>query len=247
VVFCGLLNFLLCSGGLEPAFRVLFFLGKITEFFKSRRIELNLKYIDPSYTIRSVPASAQDNVYCLRLAQYAVHAAMAGKTNMLIGQWHRTFVYIPFGLVTNGRRRLDPAGDLWQAVLECTGQPARLLWAIVLRSLTGAVHLLTLANGREALLVWLGVLVSFWDQSLDSLENGRQLFRQDKTQEESALPQGRGDSLVAQLDSAVNQAEQFRDQQIQQQYSDQLGVYVQEKAQQIDRLQSAGAEMRWEK
>jgi hypothetical protein len=56
------------------------------------------------------------------------------------------------------------------------------------------------------------------------LENGRQLFRQDKTQEESARPQGRGDSLVAQLDSAVNQAEQFRDQQIQQQYSDQLGV-----------------------
>jgi 6-phosphofructokinase 1 len=104
-----------------------FLKGKITEFFKSRRIELNLKYIDPSYTIRSVPASAQDNVYCLRLAQYAVHAGMAGKTNMLIGQWHGTFVYIPFELVTNGRRRLDPAGDLWQAVLECTGQPARLL------------------------------------------------------------------------------------------------------------------------
>jgi hypothetical protein len=108
----------------------------------------------------------------------------------------------------------------------------------VLRSLTGAIHLLTLPNGREALLVWLGVLVSFWDQSLDSLENGRQLFRQDKTQEESALPQGRGDSLVAQLDSDVNQAEQFRDQQIQQQYSDQLGVYVQEKAQQIGNSKS---------
>jgi hypothetical protein len=64
----------------------------------------------------------------------------------------------------------------------------------------------------------------------------------DKTQgvertEESELPQGRGDSLVAQLDSAVNQAEQLRYQQIQQQYTDQLGVYVQEKAQQIDRLQ----------
>ena len=103
-----------------------FLKGKITEFFKSRRIELNLKYIDPSYTIRSVPASAQDNVYCLRLAQYAVHAGMAGKTNMLIGQWHGTFVHIPFGLVTNGRRRVDPSGDLWQAVLECTGQPGRL-------------------------------------------------------------------------------------------------------------------------
>jgi 6-phosphofructokinase 1 len=100
-----------------------FLKDKITEFFKNRRIEVNLKYIDPSYTIRSVPASAQDNVYCLRLAQNAVHAGMAGKTNMLIGQWHGTFVHIPFGLVTKGRRRVDPAGDLWQAVLECTGQP----------------------------------------------------------------------------------------------------------------------------
>ena len=79
-----------------------------------------------SYTIRSVPASPQDNVYCLRLAQNAVHAGMAGKTGMLIGQWHSTFVHIPFELVTQGRRRVDPAGDLWQAVLECTGQAARM-------------------------------------------------------------------------------------------------------------------------
>jgi hypothetical protein len=67
----------------------------------------------------------------------------------------------------------------------------------------------------------------------------REISRQGKTQEESALPQGRGESLIAQLDSALNQAEQLRDQQIQQQYSDQLGIYVQEKAQQIDRLQSS--------
>jgi 6-phosphofructokinase 1 len=99
---------------------------RITEFFNKRRIEVNLKYIDPSYTIRSVPASPQDNVYCLRLAQNAVHAGMAGKTGMLIGQWHSTFVHIPFELVTKGRRRVDPSGDLWQAVLECTGQPVRL-------------------------------------------------------------------------------------------------------------------------
>src|ERR1700758_3668974 len=103
-----------------------FLKDKIAEFFKNRRIEVNLKYIDPSYTIRSVPASAQDNVYCLRLAQNAVHAGMAGKTGMLIGQWHSTFVHIPFELVTKGRRRVDPSGDLWQAVLECTGQPVRL-------------------------------------------------------------------------------------------------------------------------
>jgi len=74
---------------------------------------------------------------------------------------------------------------------------------------------------------------------LQSCNTSREIPRQDKTQEESALPQGRGESLIAQLDSALNQAEQLRDQQIQQQYSDQLGVYVQEKAEQIDRLQSS--------
>jgi hypothetical protein len=74
---------------------------------------------------------------------------------------------------------------------------------------------------------------------IETPDHEREISRQDKTQEESTLPQGRGDSLVAQLDSAVNQAEQLRDQQIQQQYTDQLGIYVQEKAQQIDRLQSS--------
>ena len=105
----------------------LYLKDKINEFFRKRRIEVNLKYIDPSYIIRSVPASPQDNVYCTRLAQNAVHAAMAGKTNTLIGRWHSTFVHIPFDLVTQGRRRLDPEGDLWQAVLECTGQPVRMM------------------------------------------------------------------------------------------------------------------------
>jgi 6-phosphofructokinase 1 len=100
---------------------------RITEFFKKRKIELNLKYIDPSYTIRSVAASPQDNAYCLRLAQNAIHAGMAGKTCMLIGRWHNTLVHIPFGLVTKGRSKVDPTGDLWKAVLECTGQPARII------------------------------------------------------------------------------------------------------------------------
>jgi len=104
-----------------------FLKDKINEFFRKRRVEVNLKYIDPSYIIRSVPASPQDNVFCSRLAQNAVHAAMAGKTNMLIGRWHGTFVHIPFELVTRGRRRVDPDGDLWQAVLECTGQPVRMM------------------------------------------------------------------------------------------------------------------------
>ena len=98
---------------------------KINAYFKQLEIEMTLKYIDPSYTIRSVPASTQDNVYCWRLAQHAVHAAMAGKTAMLIGRWHGSYVHMPIDLVTHGRRKVDPAGELWQAVVEITGQPAR--------------------------------------------------------------------------------------------------------------------------
>jgi 6-phosphofructokinase 1 len=101
----------------------LFLRDQISNFFVQRQVEISLKYIDPSYTIRSVPASPQDNVYCSRLAQNAVHAAMSGRTNMLIGRWHGTFVHIPFSFVTRGRRKVDPDGDLWHSVLESTGQP----------------------------------------------------------------------------------------------------------------------------
>lgn len=99
---------------------------KIAAYFKEHRMESNIKYIDPSYIVRSVPANPQDNVYCSRLAQAAVHAAMAGKTGMLVGRWHNAFVHLPLDMVTNGRRKVDPAGELWHAVLESTGQPPRL-------------------------------------------------------------------------------------------------------------------------
>jgi 6-phosphofructokinase 1 len=103
-----------------------FLRDRIAASFKERKIPLSLKYIDPSYLIRSVPANAQDNVYCSQLAQHAVHAAMAGKTSMLVGRWHGAFVHLPLDLVTHGRRKVDPRGELWHAVLESTGQPARL-------------------------------------------------------------------------------------------------------------------------
>lgn len=96
---------------------------RINAFFKNRKTEVNLKYIDPSYIVRSVPANAQDNVYCSRLAQAAVHAAMAGRTGMLVGRWRGSFVHLPFELVIHGRRKVDPTQELWHSVLECTGQP----------------------------------------------------------------------------------------------------------------------------
>jgi 6-phosphofructokinase 1 len=97
---------------------------QIETHFKSKGQETNLKYIDPSYVIRSVAASPQDAIYCLRLAQHAVHAGMAGKTNMVVGRWHGHHVNLPIKVVTVRRRKVGLQGDLWLSVLEATGQPA---------------------------------------------------------------------------------------------------------------------------
>ncbi len=104
----------------------IFLKDRIGAFFHERRIPINLRYIDPSYIIRSVPANPQDNVYCSQLAQHAVHAAMAGKTGLLVGRWHGAFVHLPIELATTGRRKVDPKSELWHAVLESTSQPPRL-------------------------------------------------------------------------------------------------------------------------
>lgn len=96
---------------------------KIIEHCKMRGLEVSLKYIDPSYHIRSVPASPADSVYCWNLARNAVHAALAGNTEMLIGRWHGRFVHVPMPLATRFRKQVDTAGDLWTSVIESTGQP----------------------------------------------------------------------------------------------------------------------------
>jgi 6-phosphofructokinase 1 len=96
---------------------------KIVSHFQRRRTAVTLKYMDPSYHIRSVPASPADSVYCWNLARNAVHAALAGNTNMLIGRWHGHFVHVPMPLATRFRKQVDTAGDLWAAVVESTGQP----------------------------------------------------------------------------------------------------------------------------
>jgi len=101
----------------------LFLRERINKFFHEEGTEVNLKYIDPSYIIRSVPASPQDSLYCMRLGQHAVHAAMSGRTKMVVGRRHGYYVNLPMELVASGRRRVDPYGDLWLSVLEATGQP----------------------------------------------------------------------------------------------------------------------------
>ena len=103
-----------------------FMAESIKKYFKSKSKELNLKYIDPSYIIRSSPANASDQVYCSFLGQKAVHAAMAGKTDLLIGMWNDHFVHVPIALATQERKKVSPTGVLWNSVLEDTGQPTNL-------------------------------------------------------------------------------------------------------------------------
>jgi 6-phosphofructokinase 1 len=98
---------------------------RIAADFAAAGLELSLRYVDPGYAIRSVPANGYDAVYCLRLAQAAVHAAMAGRTAMVVGRWHGRFVHLPISLATGSRNQVDPDGDLWMSVLEATGQPPR--------------------------------------------------------------------------------------------------------------------------
>ena len=100
-----------------------FLRDRISEHFKQRGLGLNLKYLDPSYHIRSVAASPSDSVYCWNMARNAVHAALAGNTRMIIGRWHNRFVHVPMELATRARKQVDTHGDLWLSVVEATGQP----------------------------------------------------------------------------------------------------------------------------
>lgn len=97
--------------------------GRIRDHFAALGLEVNLKYIDPSYIIRSVAANCADALLCDSLARNAVHAAMAGKTDCLLGTMHEQFIHVPLTLATEQRKKLDPESDLWIRVHESTGQP----------------------------------------------------------------------------------------------------------------------------
>lgn len=98
----------------------------ISEHMSGRGIAHTLKYIDPSYVIRSAVAVPTDSVYCSRLGNAAVHAAMAGKTEMIVGLVNDHFVHIPMEDAVSQRKKVDPEGNLWRDVLESTHQPIRM-------------------------------------------------------------------------------------------------------------------------
>jgi 6-phosphofructokinase 1 len=99
----------------------------IPETFQAQGISVSLKYIDPSYMIRSLPANARDANFCLRLGHAAVHAGMAGKTDTVIGSWRRRLTHVPISMAVASRKQVDTNGYLWQTVLSVTGQPDDLL------------------------------------------------------------------------------------------------------------------------
>ena len=101
----------------------LFLKDRINAYFMGTGMDATLKYIDPSYTIRSVPANAYDSAFCLLLGQSAVHAGMAGRTNMVVGYWMNTFTHVPIPLAVSARKKVDPDGWVWSSVLTSTGQP----------------------------------------------------------------------------------------------------------------------------
>jgi 6-phosphofructokinase 1 len=99
----------------------------ITKYFKKNNVPVSIKYIDPSYIIRSSNAIPSDSIYCNQLAQHAVHAGMAGKTNMIVGMWGNRFTYVPIEMAIKNRKHVDPESMFWLNVLETTGQPRWML------------------------------------------------------------------------------------------------------------------------
>ena len=94
----------------------------ISSYFAAKGIDISIKYIDPSYMIRSLPANANDRVFCNFLGRNSVHAGMAGKTSMLIGHWNNQFVHVPMKVIADKRKQVDPKGSLWRTTLGATGQ-----------------------------------------------------------------------------------------------------------------------------
>jgi len=111
------------SGNPKPPDIGPFLKHRIIQHMRQSGIPVDVKYFDPSYLIRSVPANSDDAIFCDALARHAVHAGMAGKTNVVVGIWNGVFTWVPIPLAVSGKKQVDPAGPLWKSVLAATGQP----------------------------------------------------------------------------------------------------------------------------
>jgi len=103
----------------------LFLRERIEAYFKAEKVPVVMRYFDPNYIVRSSPANAEDSILCDLFARQAAHAAMAGKSGLVIGYLHERFIHVPGELLTSRKKRLDPDSFAWRAVLAATGQPER--------------------------------------------------------------------------------------------------------------------------
>ena len=103
----------------------LFLRERIETYFKEEKVPVVMRYFDPNYIVRSSPANSEDSILCDLFARHAAHAAMAGKTGLVIGYLHDQFIHVPIELLTSRKKHLDPDGFAWSAVLAATGQPER--------------------------------------------------------------------------------------------------------------------------
>ncbi|MCL2180358.1 MAG: ATP-dependent 6-phosphofructokinase [Treponema sp.] len=111
------------GGNIKMADVGVYLRSRIIKHFEEKGMEINLKYIDPSYAIRSSPANPDDSIYCERLGNAAVHAAMAGKTKIIIGLVNNRFVHLPIKMVISHRNKVNPESSLWRDTLDATHQP----------------------------------------------------------------------------------------------------------------------------
>lgn len=111
------------SGNIKNKDIGIYLKDEITKQFKSENFPFSMKYIDPSYIIRSAPANANDSKFCSLLAQNAVHAAMAGKTDFVVGNWNNQFTLLPIPVAVASRKKIDTEDEIWWNILEATGQP----------------------------------------------------------------------------------------------------------------------------
>ena len=112
------------SGNIKLKDIGVFLRERVMHHAETRGFPVTVRYIDPSYTIRSAPANTFDAEFCLRLGQHAVHAGLAGRTDMFVGYWNQHFTHVPIPVAIERRQQLDTSADVWRSVLEATGQPA---------------------------------------------------------------------------------------------------------------------------
>jgi 6-phosphofructokinase 1 len=115
------------SGNVKNKDIGLYLKEKIKEEFDSKDFRYSLKYIDPSYIIRSAPANANDSKFCSLLAQNAVHAAMSGRTDFVVANWNDQFTLLPISIAIAQRKKINIHGELWWNIIEATGQPSRMI------------------------------------------------------------------------------------------------------------------------